>query len=283
MTIRPQPPLGHRRRRRAHQPHRRHHVQLPLRLPVLVGQLVERADGARAGVVDQHVDPPEAAQARAREALAGIGGGDVERERLGAPAGRRHRPGGLGQRLLASRPTSSTRGPLARRATTAVARPIPREAPVTTHARSQAEIHAPDSPDGQSRAPGRSSRDAALDRRRRDRLRVSRARAPGGRRRAGGCHASPSTPTPRAAAALTSAGLVDAVRQQHEHEQARGDPARPRLRAASATSARAALAAARGSAGASAADGGRARRGAMKSASASCSSTASRRRRAPCS
>jgi 3-oxoacyl-[acyl-carrier protein] reductase len=39
-----------------HQPHRRHHVELEGRVPVVVGELVERLDLARARVVDEDVD-----------------------------------------------------------------------------------------------------------------------------------------------------------------------------------------------------------------------------------
>ena len=60
---------------RAHQPHRRHHVQLPLLLPVGVGQVLERAGLARAGVVHER---PGRLRAGLEHALAGIGGRHVE-------------------------------------------------------------------------------------------------------------------------------------------------------------------------------------------------------------
>jgi PII-like signaling protein len=41
LTIRPPPRCAIRGRGRAHEPHGRHHVQLPLALPVLVGEVVE--------------------------------------------------------------------------------------------------------------------------------------------------------------------------------------------------------------------------------------------------
>src|SRR5256885_3829397 len=39
-------------------PHRAEHAELPLQLPVLVGQLIERPRVRRAGVVDEDVDGP---------------------------------------------------------------------------------------------------------------------------------------------------------------------------------------------------------------------------------
>ena len=48
--------LGHQRREVAHQPQRRHHVELERVVEVGVGQLVERLDLRRAGVVDEDVD-----------------------------------------------------------------------------------------------------------------------------------------------------------------------------------------------------------------------------------
>ena len=82
--------LGHRRRERAHQPHRGHHVQLPLQLPVLLAQLAERlaklvpalltrmsgrrrraAEDLLGRVERGHVDPPRARhRQRARALLA---------------------------------------------------------------------------------------------------------------------------------------------------------------------------------------------------------------------
>src|SRR6478609_7482429 len=49
----PPAPRRHRRDERAHQPHRGHHVQVPLQLPVVVAQLVEPLGVSRAGVVDE--------------------------------------------------------------------------------------------------------------------------------------------------------------------------------------------------------------------------------------
>ena len=61
MTIRPQPrsaiPGANARISRIEAMH----VQLPLAVPVLVGQLVERAGEAGAGVVDEDVDRPAGA------------------------------------------------------------------------------------------------------------------------------------------------------------------------------------------------------------------------------
>ena len=68
------------------------HVELPLPVPVLVGQLVERLDERGAGVVDEHVDPAEPLDAGGDDPLAGVGlrdvGGEdlgVARRRLGEP------------------------------------------------------------------------------------------------------------------------------------------------------------------------------------------------------
>jgi hypothetical protein len=93
--------LRHRGRGRAHQPHRRHHVQLPLGLPLLIGELLEGANRARARVVDQRVDSAEPLQTTLHEALAGVRGGHVERERRAAAAGALARPRQFGQRLPA--------------------------------------------------------------------------------------------------------------------------------------------------------------------------------------
>ncbi len=80
----PSPALGHPRRGRPHQPHRRHHVQLPLRLPVGVLQLVQRLGLAGAGVVHQHVDGAEAPLALVHDPLGGAGLGHVGPEALAA-------------------------------------------------------------------------------------------------------------------------------------------------------------------------------------------------------
>jgi hypothetical protein len=55
LTIRP-PRARPSRRGGAHEPHRREDVELPLDLPVVVGQVVDRPGEARARVVDEHVD-----------------------------------------------------------------------------------------------------------------------------------------------------------------------------------------------------------------------------------
>ena len=89
---------GHPRRGRAHEAHRRHHVQLPLRAPVLVGELVERPREARAGVVDEHVDAAHLLGAGGDDALVDLGVGDVGGEVLGADLARRR----LGQALGAA-------------------------------------------------------------------------------------------------------------------------------------------------------------------------------------
>ena len=75
---------GHRRRERAHQAHRRHHVQVPLVLPVLVAQLFERPGPARAGVVHQR---PGRLGTGGEDALGRVGPGHVELE---VAAGARH-------------------------------------------------------------------------------------------------------------------------------------------------------------------------------------------------
>ena len=78
---------GHPRRGRAHEPHRAHDVELPLALPVVVGELLERAHEARAGVVDEHVDGPEAARrTRPRCARPSPACGDVRRRPTRAPS-----------------------------------------------------------------------------------------------------------------------------------------------------------------------------------------------------
>ncbi len=99
----PPPALpGHLGRRRPHRAHRRHHVQLPLILPFLIGQLLERPHGARAGVVDQDVDAAEAVTGEVHKPLAGIRRGHIEGQHFGGPAGVCARPAGLRQgRLVA--------------------------------------------------------------------------------------------------------------------------------------------------------------------------------------
>ncbi len=94
--------LGHARRGRAHQPHRRHHVQLPLDVPVLVAQLVERPHRARARVVHQHVERAEAPLALLHHQLRRGGCRHVDGEPLRPPALGRALLGGRAQGLLAA-------------------------------------------------------------------------------------------------------------------------------------------------------------------------------------
>ena len=60
LTTRPQPRSAMAGDRRAHQAHRRHHVQLPRGLPVLVGDVGELSPLRLARVVDDHVELAEA-------------------------------------------------------------------------------------------------------------------------------------------------------------------------------------------------------------------------------
>jgi hypothetical protein len=66
----------------AHEPHRRHHVELERGVPVGVVELVERLDLRRAGVVDEDVDG--AARALG-DPLRGVGRGHVDPVRAGDP------------------------------------------------------------------------------------------------------------------------------------------------------------------------------------------------------
>ena len=114
----------------------RHHVQLPLRLPLLVGQLLDRAHRAGAGAVDQRVDPPEPLEAR----LAAPARRRPRRSRR-APAAPPRPPASSHARATSAstserRPSSSTDAP-SPASDTAVARPMPPEAPVTMQARSR--------------------------------------------------------------------------------------------------------------------------------------------------
>ena len=70
----------HLRDRGPHEPHRRHHVDLPHRLPLLVGERRDRPHLAHAGAVDEHVDGLEPLPARRHRALAGVRLGHVERQ-----------------------------------------------------------------------------------------------------------------------------------------------------------------------------------------------------------
>ena len=125
--------LGHGRDGGAHQPHRRHHVQLPSRLPVLVGHVGELSPLRLAGVVDHHVELAEALGRLGDDPLGRVGVGDVERERrrLAAFGARPRRPRSpapprRGRRAGRRRPLR--RGASRRRS------PMPRLAPVTTQA-----------------------------------------------------------------------------------------------------------------------------------------------------
>ena len=87
--------LGHRRGDGTHRPQRRHHVDLVLRPPVLVGDIVEVAPAGVAGVVDEHVEGAEALRRGGQDPLTGVVGGDVEGEDRGLAARlptRRRRP-----------------------------------------------------------------------------------------------------------------------------------------------------------------------------------------------
>ena len=86
LTIAAKPSLGHERRGSSHQTHRREHVEFPLTLPVLLGQLLQRARSRRPRAVDQGVDSAELLLARGDDPVAGIGGGEVrdQRERSAA-------------------------------------------------------------------------------------------------------------------------------------------------------------------------------------------------------
>ena len=126
--------LAHAGHERAHRAQRRHHVQLPRRLPVLVGHVVEVAPARGAGVVDQHVRLAR----RARGPRPASARPHPDRSRRSAAPRRcrppRGRPPAPAASAAAERATSSTEAPSAHSAR-AVARPMPRLAPVTTHAR----------------------------------------------------------------------------------------------------------------------------------------------------
>jgi hypothetical protein len=53
-------------------------VDLPHRVPLFVGELLDRAHLAHAGGVDEHIDRLEALTAGGHRALAGVRGGDVQ-------------------------------------------------------------------------------------------------------------------------------------------------------------------------------------------------------------
>ena len=121
--------LGHRRRERAHQPHRRHHVQLPLRLPVLVGELVERA--RRCSCRRCSRAPRARGRSQALRAARSPASGAVTSRST--------------SRAVARHAEHVARPPA--RACRAVAAPMPRVAPVTTHSLPlEPEIHQEDDP-----------------------------------------------------------------------------------------------------------------------------------------
>ena len=91
--------LGHRRERLAHQPHRRHHVELPGGVPVVVGHVVEVAPRRRAGVVDDHVDLAEALLGRGDDAAPASGSVTSSGQVGGATVGDRSGPAAFGGRL----------------------------------------------------------------------------------------------------------------------------------------------------------------------------------------
>ena len=137
LTIRPQPRSAMAGRRGAHQSHGRHHVELPLGLPLVVGQLV-RASGPRsspAPLTSASTRPNRSRHASSTRAPAS-GRGDVERHRLTGAAGVGARP-----RQPRPEPRRAGRpGPRAapsRASATAVAFPTPPDAPVTMQARSR--------------------------------------------------------------------------------------------------------------------------------------------------
>ena len=97
-TIRPHP-RRHPGDRRPHRPQRRHHVQLPGLVPVLLGHHVEVAPARGAGVVDEDVQAAEALLAGGDDPVAGASVGDVEDQDMRVAAGRPALVRGLGQRV----------------------------------------------------------------------------------------------------------------------------------------------------------------------------------------
>ena len=80
--------LAHAGGRGPHQAHRRHHVQLPGGVPVLVGDVVEVAPAWRCpALLTSDVGGAEALLGRGEDALGGVGVGDVAGEGLGLAAG----------------------------------------------------------------------------------------------------------------------------------------------------------------------------------------------------
>ena len=77
-------------------------MQLPLRLPLLVGELLHGARGARPGVIDEHIEPLKPPEADVEQPLAGERMGHVEHERRRPAAGLLACLGGVGQALLAT-------------------------------------------------------------------------------------------------------------------------------------------------------------------------------------
>ena len=61
----------------ARQPDRRHDVQVPIVLPLVVGRLHDRLVAAGAGIVDQDVGAAELLLGRGDQCGAALGGGDV--------------------------------------------------------------------------------------------------------------------------------------------------------------------------------------------------------------
>ena len=94
--------LGHGRDGGAHQAHRRHHVQVPRRLPVLVGNVGELSPLRLARVVDDHVELAEALGRLGDDPLGRAGVGDVERERRRLAALAPSFGGGIRQLLFAA-------------------------------------------------------------------------------------------------------------------------------------------------------------------------------------
>ena len=113
-------------------------MQLPLALPVLVGQLVGRAGEARARVVDEHVDAAHLLGRAGHDAAGDVRVGDVGGQPLGAKL-----LGRLAQRLLPARDHQHPRALLrklgAQRPADAAAR-----ARHDAHPIAQSEVHGAD-------------------------------------------------------------------------------------------------------------------------------------------
>ena len=83
-------------------------MELPLLLPVGIGQLVERAHPHGAGVVHQRIDAAEPLQALGHDALAGVGLGHVDRE-VRAPRHGEHGRALFGEHARGGEPDAAAR------------------------------------------------------------------------------------------------------------------------------------------------------------------------------